>query len=155
MPDRFENILPQAVRRLGRALRSARGAEPSSLTREGHERLVPAASAADAGEAMIENAAIEIAFDNSIDASPPEPRLEALLPFAFDRLEPRLEKAIERRDTRLTRSINGRVGSRRTGRGGVHAPRPKRLQCAGRALMGSATTTSSKTRWISSFRAPG
>jgi hypothetical protein len=35
---------------------------------------------------MIENAAIEIALDHSIDASPPEPvtRLEALLPFPFD-----------------------------------------------------------------------
>jgi hypothetical protein len=127
--DRFEHILAQPVRRLGRALRSARGAKPPALAREGHEHVLAAVSAADAGEAILENAAIEIALDDSVDASPPEPetRLETLLPFPFDRLEPCLEKAIERRGLRLTRPINGWAGSGRARAGGLHAPRPKRL----------------------------
>jgi len=115
MTHRFENILAQAVRRLGRALCSARGAKPAALARERHEHVLAATGAADAGKAILENAAIAIARYGSIDASPPEPEMqfEALLPFRFHRLEPRLEETIERRGLRLTRSINSRPDSGR------------------------------------------
>lgn len=132
MPDRFENILAETIGRLGRALGSARGAQSPALAREGHEHVLAAAGAADAGKAILENAAVEIAGHHSIDTAPPESetRLETLLPFQFDRFEPGLENAIERRGLRLTRSINGRPGSRRAGRGDIHAHRPKPLGCS-------------------------
>ena len=77
-----EHVLAQERRERRRPLGRARGAQPAPLAREGHQELRPARAAPHAGEAVLQDAAVEVRADRLAGAAPPETvaSLEALLP---------------------------------------------------------------------------
>ena len=80
--DLLEHILRQQSRRRRRPLRRARRAQLPRLAREGEQVLLSAFGTPDPGEAVLEQATVEIAPYLLDDKPPlePAPALEALLP---------------------------------------------------------------------------
>lgn len=134
MHDPPVRALPRASgsRSRRRAWPRTKGRALGALAGEGHEHVLAAPGAAHAGEAVVENPAIEKARDDALHAAAPEAkaRLEPLLPLRLDALVTRLEEPIERREPRLARPINGRslIGRARTG--DVHVAALKRRRCS-------------------------
>ena len=66
----------------GRALGGTGGRKPSTLAGEGHEEFGPAGAAPHTGEAVVQDAAVEVRADRSVREPPPEAvtPLVALLP---------------------------------------------------------------------------
>jgi len=67
-----QHFLAQECGERGGALGRARRAEPTTLARESHQELGPASAAPHAGEAVFEDAAVEVGGDCLVDAAPPE-----------------------------------------------------------------------------------
>lgn len=108
-----QHFLAQECGERGGALGRARRAEPTTLAREGHQELGPASAAPHAGEAVFEDAAVEVGGDCLVDAAPPEAvaPLEALFPLAAHLVNLRLDKAVQRRRLGATRAIQRAGGS--------------------------------------------
>jgi len=83
---------------LGRALGAAGGTEPPSFAGKREQELGSAAGAADAGEASLEDAAVEVPRDDPVQDGAPEAvaGLEEILPGPLDDLEEGLEQLVER-----------------------------------------------------------
>ena len=62
--DGLEDIFTEPLPELHDPFLVAGGAEVATLTREGQEEFVPAARALDTSEAVVEDAAIQVAVDN-------------------------------------------------------------------------------------------
>jgi len=104
---------------LGGALGPAGRAEPASLAGEGEQVLGGAVGAADAGEAPLEDAAVEVPRDHPVEEATPEAvsALEEILPRPLDGLEQGLEQRVQGRLGGPARPISGCF----------HGPRPWRV----------------------------
>jgi hypothetical protein len=79
-----------------------------SLAQKGGQ-LGSASTAANPGEAVVEDAAVEVAADGLVQESPPEAvaPLEALLPLVAHVVVDRLDETVQRRRVRLPRAVEG------------------------------------------------
>lgn len=113
MADIGEHLLAQEGGLRGGARGGARRAQPAVFAGERDEILGPAGAAADAGETVLQDAAVEVRADGLIREGPPEPvaPLEALLPAVTASGVMRLEEAVQRRRLRLTPAAERAVGS--------------------------------------------
>jgi hypothetical protein len=73
MRDGEADLLGHVLRRHQRPFLVAGGASAALLAGEGHEHLMVAIAAADAGEAMLQIAALQEGRYRSLDDGPPEP----------------------------------------------------------------------------------
>src|ERR1035437_1135199 len=97
------------------------GQSPRPLQGEGEQVLGGAVGAADAGEAPLEDAAVEVSRDDPVEKAAPEAvaALEEILPSPFDGLEQGLEQRVQGRLGGPARPISGCF----------HGPRPWRVSC--------------------------
>jgi len=98
-----EHVLGQQRRRRRRPLGRARRAQLPRLAREREQVLLSAVRAADPGESVLEQAAVQVPQNLLVDeaAPEPEPPLEALLPLAPDLVEVRFEQTVIGRGGRV------------------------------------------------------
>jgi hypothetical protein len=115
--DVGDHLVLEEGRELGGALGPAGRTEPPTFARESQEELGGAVGAPDAGEASLEDAAVEVPRDHPVEDAAPEAvaALEEILPSPLDGREQGLEQRVERGLGRPTRPVDGGIHERRTG----------------------------------------
>jgi len=108
----LEHVLHQQRRRRHRTLGRARRTQLAGLARERQQVLLSAVGAPDAGEAVLEEVAVELAQHLLVDEAAPEtvPPLIPLLPLAPDLVELSVEEAVEGSGTGISGPVPGRAG---------------------------------------------
>jgi hypothetical protein len=121
--DIDKHLLAQERRQRRSPLGRAGGAQPTALAREGDEELGAALSTAHPGEAVVENAAVEIRPDGPLGGDTPEAvaGLEALLSAVTDIGVARRDETVEGCRLRLARLVEGAIGYGHGSRSGVVA----------------------------------
>lgn len=116
MADVSDHLVLEEGRELGSALGPARRAEPAPLAGKGEQVLGGAVGTADAGEAPLEDAAVEVPRDHAVEQAAPEAvaALEEVFPGPLDSLELGIEQQVERGLGRPAGPVEGGIHERRT-----------------------------------------
>lgn len=131
MADVSDYLVLEKCGELGSALGPAGRAEPAPFAGKGEQVLGGAIGTADAGEASLEDAAVEIPRDHAVEEAAPEavPALEEVFPGPFDPLVQGLEQRVQ-----------GRVGGpARPICSCIHGTRPWPVSCRSAGNRASAS----------------
>jgi hypothetical protein len=99
MADVSDHLVVEESGELGSALGAAGRAEPAPIAGKGEQVLGGAIGTADAGEASLEDAAVEVPRDHAVEEAAPEavPALEEVFPGPLDPLVEGLEQHVQGR----------------------------------------------------------